>query len=254
MTLQPALLTQTWLFLSPHLDDAVLSCGGMIYDLVQSGAKVQIITICAGDPAPGPLPPFAASLHQRWQTGREASLIRRQEDEASCRCIQAQPIHLAFQDCIYRFLPDGSPLIQENEALFGPLNPAESSLIDAVSEEIERHIPAGAGIVAPLSLGGHVDHRLVRAAAESLGRPLFYYTDYPYAEQITPAAGSLSKPDWTRIPLPVSAQGLQAWQQAVAEHRSQISTFWGSLADMQEKIRQYCQAGGGGSLWYSAAG
>jgi len=39
-----------WIYLSPHLDDAVLSCGGIIWQQVQSGHQVEIWTICAADP------------------------------------------------------------------------------------------------------------------------------------------------------------------------------------------------------------
>ncbi len=54
------------LFLSPHPDDAVLSCGGLIHQLTQKGEPVTILTVMAGDP-PDPLPdtPLVRELHQR---------------------------------------------------------------------------------------------------------------------------------------------------------------------------------------------
>jgi len=62
-----------WVFLSPHLDDAVLSCGGFIFELIQKGERVEICTICAGDPPPGELSPLAEMLHQRWGVTAQAS-------------------------------------------------------------------------------------------------------------------------------------------------------------------------------------
>jgi len=55
------------LFLSPHLDDAVYSCGGTIHQLTSQGTPVQILTFMAGDP-PTPLPdtPITRDLHRRW--------------------------------------------------------------------------------------------------------------------------------------------------------------------------------------------
>ena len=55
----------THVYLSPHLDDAVLSCGGMIHRQAQAGERVVVVTVCAGDPPPGPLSDFARSLHER---------------------------------------------------------------------------------------------------------------------------------------------------------------------------------------------
>ena len=37
------------IFLSPHPDDAVLSCGGWIYQLAQDGERPIVITIFGGD-------------------------------------------------------------------------------------------------------------------------------------------------------------------------------------------------------------
>ena len=68
-----------WIYLSPHLDDIVLSCGGMVWQQVQAGDVVEIWTIFSGDAPPGPLAGFAQELHARWQTGPEASAVRRAE-------------------------------------------------------------------------------------------------------------------------------------------------------------------------------
>ncbi|NTV35511.1 MAG: PIG-L family deacetylase, partial [Anaerolineaceae bacterium] len=70
-----------WIFLSPHFDDAVFSCGGLIYEQVQQGDQVEIWTICAGDLPEGQLSPFAEELHARWTTGRETISSRAAEDQ-----------------------------------------------------------------------------------------------------------------------------------------------------------------------------
>ncbi|WP_366972639.1 PIG-L family deacetylase, partial [Thermoflexus sp.] len=36
--------------LSPHPDDAVLSCGGTLYRTARAGIPVRVITVFAGDP------------------------------------------------------------------------------------------------------------------------------------------------------------------------------------------------------------
>ncbi len=58
------------IYLSPHLDDAVYSCGGRIWQDVRRGDTVEIWTIFAGDPA-GELSRFARELHACWGSGIE---------------------------------------------------------------------------------------------------------------------------------------------------------------------------------------
>ncbi len=240
-----------WIFLSPHLDDAVLSCGGLIYELIQKGERVEICTICAGNPPPGELSPLAEMLHHRWGvSARDSQETRRQEDLAACRILGALPFHLNIPDCIYRRNPKtGEPLITTNEALFQPLPEVEIPLAVQLAKQLAAHIPAAARIVCPLTLGGHVDHHLTRTAAEWLGRPLWYYADYPYLLQ---EAGKLHEhlsPQWQDHQIPISLSGCRAWQDAIACYASQISTFWSSTDEMRKAISHYWQKGGGSALW-----
>lgn len=243
-----------WIFLSPHLDDVVLSCGGLIYDLSQKDTCIEIWTLCAGDPDPQLIPEFAWQLHQRWQTGANAVGIRRAEDKASCQWINARPVHLGFQDCIYRRNPDtGEAIIQQNEDLFTPLSADEAYLVIEVQNFLERNLPGDAQLVLPLGLGSHKDHELTRLAAERLARNLYYYADYPYALLPEAQIDKFLPNPYEFFTVPISSAGLAAWQNAVGEHKSQISTFWGSLEDMKTKIFQYWSTGGGNGLWYTTS-
>ncbi|MGH2521295.1 MAG: PIG-L deacetylase family protein, partial [Anaerolineales bacterium] len=53
----------THLYLSPHFDDAALSCGGTIHQQTRQGERAVVVTVCAGDSPPGPLSAFAQTLH-----------------------------------------------------------------------------------------------------------------------------------------------------------------------------------------------
>ncbi len=96
-------------------------------------------------------------------------------------------------------------------------------------------------LVCPLTLGGHVDHRLVRAALESLGQSLWYYADYPYVLDHAGELTHLQGLGWETVVFPISERGLKAWEQAVAAHASQISTFWPGLDSMKAALRDYLQ-------------
>jgi LmbE family N-acetylglucosaminyl deacetylase len=239
-----------WVYLSPHLDDAAFSCGGLAWEQVQAGQSVEIWTICAGDPPEGPLPAFAQELHARWKTGPEASTARRAEDLAACAQLGVSARHFAWPDCIYRRLPgSGKPLIHERDELFQPLNPAEAGLIEEVANRLARELPARARLVSPLAMGGHVDHRLARAAAEHLSRPLWYYADFPYVVGDNLKLEQWLGEDWRPLRRAISAAGLSAWQAAVAAHASQMSSFWASPAEMRSAIQQYALHLAGSSIW-----
>ena len=47
------------LFLSPHYDDAVYSCGGTLASLTTAGENVTVLTVCAGSPPSDELSWFA---------------------------------------------------------------------------------------------------------------------------------------------------------------------------------------------------
>jgi LmbE family N-acetylglucosaminyl deacetylase len=241
-----------WIYLSPHPDDVALSCGGLIWEQAHAGVSVSVWTICAGDPPSGSLSPFAYSLQARWQTGSQASQQRRQEDIASCQILGAKSLQFDIPDCIYRQnKTDGSFLYTSEESLNSSLHPAEQPLVEALSRRLAAQLPAEATLVCPMAIGGHIDHRLVRQAAERLNLPLCYYSDYPYVIWHPEEAASLVRPDWNMIVYPITDAGMQAWNDSVAAHASQISTFWQNLDEMRLDLQRYCQQHGGVKLYLS---
>ncbi len=118
-----------WIYISPHLDDAILSCGSLIWHQVQQGDFVAIWTVCASESPYSQLSPYAQTLHDRWQTGTDTVALRRKEDAAACQVIGADYSHLPYFDCIYRRLPDGNPVVTCDIELFIP--PEASELDEA---------------------------------------------------------------------------------------------------------------------------
>ena len=99
-----------WIYLSPHLDDAVLSCGGLIWEQTHRGIPVEIWTINAGDPPPGPVSDFISVTHFLWGTGtpQETVDLRRMEDKNAASIVGAQARHLTNVDALYRRSDAGS--------------------------------------------------------------------------------------------------------------------------------------------------
>jgi LmbE family N-acetylglucosaminyl deacetylase len=231
-----------WIYLSPHPDDVALSCGGLLWEQAEAGDQPQVWTICAGDPPPGPVSDFAAALQSRWETGPIASQQRRQEDIQSCRLLRSAYRHFPLPDCIYRRDDkDHIFLYTSEESLFGPLDEREAGLVERLTAELAGALPKGAQLVCPLSVGGHVDHRLTRLAAERLGEACWYYADFPYILNDSDQLARFTQTVWGETWFPISAAGMQAWEAAVAAHRSQISTFWPDLAALQAALRAYAR-------------
>lgn len=237
----------TWIYLSPHLDDAALSCGGLIFDQVQHGERVAVWNLFAGQPDPAlPISPFAQELHTRWGAGSEAVEARRAEDRAALALLGAQPRYFDWPDCIYRW-QNGSPLISAEEDLWTVL--PEPDLVQALSRLLRESLPTGARLVAPMSLGDHVDHRAARAAAEAVGVPVLYYADYPYIVEDAFVLNAWEQAGRAgRSAGSISPDGLRAWQDAVLAYTSQLSSFWSSEPEMRLCLSNYW-AGGGGRLW-----
>jgi LmbE family N-acetylglucosaminyl deacetylase len=256
----------TWIYLSPHLDDAALSCGGLIAQQSLTGETAEIWTICAGDPPPGPFSPFAEELHTRWQTGREATALRRQEDRVACERLSAAYRHLPVPDCIYRQagldywnLSQPTPagfdheaaafLYPDREAIFTDLHPQDDGLVRRLVQKLKEMLPSNSELICPLSLGGHVDHQLTRQAAELLDRPLWYYADYPYVLEQGEQIAALEANGWQMLRYSISEAALEAWIQSVTAHQSQISTFWPDLPAMRIAITDYNDRFDGAVLW-----
>jgi LmbE family N-acetylglucosaminyl deacetylase len=242
---------QKLIYLSPHLDDAVFSCGAILWDQAHLEAKtVEVWTIFAGDAPTQSQSEFVQAIHARWQTPGNAPAMRRSEDDLACARLGCSTVHLEFQDCIYRSNPDtGHPRIRVNEDLFVFDPFRDLPTVDEVVHLLEARLPGDCLLVIPLGVGNHIDHQITRLAAERLSRPLAYYADYPYAsdhpEQI--AAKVPENLMASRYPLP--EQSLHCWQAAVSAYASQVSTFWRSIEEMKQAIHSYSQSPIGNTLW-----
>jgi LmbE family N-acetylglucosaminyl deacetylase len=242
---------KNWVFLSAHFDDVVLSAGGLIWELTQRGDRVEIWTICAGDPPAGkPLTEYAQLLHGFWDIGEEVPRTRSLEDAACCAVLGTSYHRYTVPDNIYRYLPGTEePVIRENEDQFKPLEPEESYLIPAVADFIRKNLPVDCELVTPLAIGNHRDHVLTRTAAERMGIPLWHYADYPYLIYGEHNLADFIPANAEKFSLEISLSGLKAWQDGFACQRSQIPLVYADENDMRCSIEKYLKMGYGFTLW-----
>ncbi|MGD2252942.1 MAG: PIG-L family deacetylase [Anaerolineales bacterium] len=233
------------LYLSPHLDDAVFSCGGLIAQQTAKGQAVTVVTVCSGDPPPGPLSPFAQELHGQWNAGSSPMASRREEDSAACGRLSAAVVHLEIADAIYRRSAGGQPRYPSEAAIFGPLHPEEDKLVEALAAMLQPLCPEPWHVYCPMGIGGHVDHRLTRLAAERLSRPLCYYHDLPYAARGKSLPDDLAMPVGEAQVRPLAETEIGAWVAAASKYGSQIPVFWEEVESMGREFATFVASAGG---------
>ena len=170
----------TVVFLSPHLDDAAFSCGGLMARLADAEWHVvhaTLFTATVPDPSG-----FALECQLDKGIGEEVDYmaLRRDEDHTFAERIGASSIvHGPFPEAPHRGYSSA-------KALFGPVrddDPVLEPLCDYLRTLLQRYAPDL--LVSPQAIGGHVDHvQLVDAvsciASFDLCPPVVWYRDAPY--------------------------------------------------------------------------
>jgi LmbE family N-acetylglucosaminyl deacetylase len=173
------------LFLSPHFDDAVLSCGC----LIAATAGNQVLTVFSGGPARvNPLPLWDRECG--FQPGDDVVGIRTQEDDAALALLGARAERLGFWDDQYRGTV-GSSLPSPLARLVRRLRRewGQSSLVRQVADRIGVAITELGVSTCFIPLGvSHIDHRLTNRAALTVASRTpatrwVVYEDLPYASE-----------------------------------------------------------------------
>lgn len=191
---------------SPHLDDAVLSCGALL--AAHPGSLV--ITVLAGGKASwDTVTPWDASCG--FSPGEDVIAARRAEDAEALQRLRARPLWLDFLDAQY----GGPPPVDEMTA--------------ALEQAISLQRPDM--LVVPLGLF-HSDHLAVAEASiplvhAGLARASYAYEDVPYRRTpglVAAAVGRLAKRGITADPAPfhAPARAHDQKRRAVRCYRSQL--------------------------------
>ncbi len=226
----------TFLFVSPHLDDAVLSCGGYVRRLTAQDERVIIATLVTADlPAGTALSGLARRNHAAWRLGDAPFAARRAEDLAATRSLGAESLHLGLLDMMYRRDGVGEPLY-DRKVLEVTVHPTDwqnqEPLVRQKLQEALRWCEGRARVFCPLAAGRHVDHVIVRRAVEGVCEPtaITYYEDFPYASQANAVAKQLGDETsrWQSTTIVLTSTELNAHLAAAACYDSQIAGLFPS--------------------------
>jgi len=248
-------LSYRHIYLVPHLDDAVLSCGGLIHRQTQAGEPVLVITVFAGSQDHTSLSIFATYLYHAWNLGADPMEGRRIEDQRALASLGAEYRHLGHMDCIYRCIPDeGGWLYPKRDDVFSDVHPIERDYGQDLAKELSPAIPSAGGttLYAPLGIGHHVDHQIVRQAAFILRRDGYevrFFEDYPYSA----GAGELESTlrdapgnNWSSKLELLSSGDMEAKIEAISRYGSQLGILFGGSNEMRIQTLEFFSSLGSG--------
>lgn len=241
------------LFLSPHLDDVVLSCGARVANASDRGVRVEILTVFAGDEPADPASPLVDTIYSLWSLAAGTVMTtRRTEDLEAARILGAAATHWEEREAIHRRHPrTGAPLYPTIGRLFGPVDDAEEGRIEELAGRLATLDHADL-VVAPLGVGGHVDHRILRAAAErAFAADLAYYDEFPYV--VWKRLALRRAIGWGRrftaeVEAPDAARQ-ERKRAAILAYRSQIRGLFRDEAGLDRLLRRHQRRAGGERLW-----
>ncbi len=188
--------------LSPHLDDAVFSVGGLMAALSDEGHELHLVT-CFTRSVPHPTGfALACQLDKGLSAEVDYMQLRREEDVRACALLDAEPHWLDLPEAPHRGYHSAA-------ALFGDFAEA-----DTVQPELQEQLESAVAkikpdlILSPEGIGSHVDHRQVRRTVvrlqERFPAALFlrwydepYLSRHPeqYPKQVIDAGG----PGWDML-------------------------------------------------------
>jgi LmbE family N-acetylglucosaminyl deacetylase len=229
---------KNWCFLSPHLDDVALSCGGLISALTGS-STVSVYTCFCHAPWFGRHSALAKWLHEisGGFSATKLASIRREEDRVACRRLGASHRHMQWHDAVYRKSLHGGFLY--DHCIQQKWEEEDGLLISALSVEIRRMCVDGCVLAVPLGVGGHVDHLVARAAAERSGcHSLLYYPEIPYV-CMNPADLADRTNDLHPVEYRVPKELTEVWMSSVEAYRSQHPMLESAAGCLRELITNY---------------
>jgi LmbE family N-acetylglucosaminyl deacetylase len=230
------------LFLSPHLDDVVFSCGGLAASLAAAGWDTVLATAFTRSVVPATGFALACQLDKGLSPELDYMALRRAEDEVAAGL-------LGFGTNRWLNLLEAPHRGYEAAAeLFGAIQQSDSVFLElaahfiALSAEFQPDL-----VLAPQGLGNHVDHQqVVLAAGRSFPADrVAYYRDTPYAIRALDAAALPAVPAGVGSTVPIG-DVLDRKIAAAQAYASQIGFQFGGPAPLARALSDFALREGNG--------
>jgi hypothetical protein len=213
------------LLLSPHWDDAALSC----WSLLESDRALNVVNVFGGLPpalAPGP---WEAVLGVN--DAEQRARLRMSEDRRALAAAGRGVVNLPLLDAQYR------------------RRTAAAASIEMIDRALRAEVPGASRVYVPAAIGSHVDHLLTRRYGRLLlrsGMPVTLFAELPYCalhgwppwvDGQEPAAGRDVDAYWlsslrevAELPPLEGAQVLRLEGPAAAAKREAVASYQASLS------------------------
>jgi LmbE family N-acetylglucosaminyl deacetylase len=226
-------------YLSPHLDDAALSCGGAIVSQLAADEPVLVVTLATASPPPeGPFNAVAQEFHADWGlTAAEVMDVRLAEEARAMATLGVDYLWVGLLDAIYRMPAD----YRSRETVFAAPVPHDPLLSDlqTLLARLRERLPR-ATFYAPLGVGSHVDHLITFAAARAAAGPnLAFYEDVHYVLQPGRLEDRLAQIELLAPRVIAIDEALPRKIEAIACYPSQIGELFGGAEAMAHAITTF---------------
>jgi LmbE family N-acetylglucosaminyl deacetylase len=244
------------LFLSAHLDDAVLSCGALIATMARR-CPLTVATVFTAAGAP-PHTHAARSFLRQCSAPDAGTLFadRRTEDRDVLVGLGVHHVHLGATDALFRTRDPRSaalgrlgrvvPELMHRYPTYrydiakGRVASGDRALIAALTGQVtELMSTVGARLVlCPVGVGNHVDHLITRTLGAHQAGRVIYYSDFPYDRSAAPDRAFL---DRHRLAPWIWDEGIAAKRQLIRGYRTQADALFPD-GEIPEQPETYFEA------------
>ncbi len=188
----------TCYFISPHLDDAVFSAGGLIRLLSEQTSVTVINVFTKGGEKPYTLSTRAFLRQCRYTSFSKLLEDRIQEDKYVLSSIRVKVVNLKHEDALVRKKQYRSPFftiiaqilpevihrypLYRIHTISGKVSTDDNELQNTLTKQLTKLIDTSKPhiIFCPIGIGKHVDHVIVRDVCTKAFANVIYWADYPY--------------------------------------------------------------------------
>lgn len=227
---------KTALFISPHLDDVIFSCGGTLAKMSADGWHTMLCTIFTKSVINPQGFALACQLDKGLTPEVDYMKLRRAEDASAARLLGVSEIlHLSFPEAPHRGYNSAPELFEKIKSG----DEVWRSVAEHFAMLDEIHQPEL--IFAPQGLGNHCDHlQAINAVLEVFSvEKINWYYDTPYvikqpnAEKYDRLPEKLVKKDWN------ITDHIDAKINACAKYASQIGFQFGGEENLKKTLLSF---------------
>jgi len=162
------------IFLSPHPDDVIWSCGDLIISLLSNKKPVKIITLFDGEEEMG------FFNKEQWRNVANPE-IRIKENKQAMEYLSLKNISFHLNDASLRKDSKGQFIYSTIDEIFKKNHSENEKILQFIIRKLKEFHRENYIYYAPLGIGNHIDHIITRRAILNINPSyLYWYREFPY--------------------------------------------------------------------------